>query len=57
MEKEADFARSLSIAADISEPFFGKGKARRAFEIFFKIEGLLPITESDRSFYAPGFIL
>jgi hypothetical protein len=45
-----------SIAVDISEPFFGKGTAGRAFEIFFEIEGFLPVTEGDRSFYAPGFV-
>jgi hypothetical protein len=44
------------IVVDISESLFGKGTAGRAFEIFFEIEGFLPVTEGDGSFYAPGFV-
>jgi hypothetical protein len=41
---------------DISEAFLGKGTAGRALRLFFKVEGLLPVMEGNRSFYAPGFV-
>jgi len=38
------------------EPFFGKGTARRALKVFFKIKGFLSIIEGNCSFHTPGSI-
>jgi hypothetical protein len=46
----------LSQFLKVSESFFSKATARRAFEIFFEIEGFLAVTEGDRSLYVPGFV-
>ena len=41
---------------NISKSFFGKGATGRALEVFFKIEGVLPVIEGYCSFYTPGLV-
>jgi len=38
------------------ESLFGKGTPGAALQVSLKIDGFLPVSESNRSFYMPGFI-
>jgi len=40
----------------ISQSFLGKGTTGWALEIFFKIKGFSPVSESNCTFYRPGFV-